>query len=251
MIQIGKPYELVSRDIQFDPTNGYETVERYEGNKTSILSLAAAFNTNGTRTSVTHKGPLYALVARMAALNGGNDPETPVDHYEIGCEFVQEDIIMSHKLLAAANDSVVTLRTWRNQIAELLKRDPPGQLQGVVDPGEQALYNAMARGQESIETRRITLSRVRTVSSNYSAQMVPLKDEIVWTTKKLAAVFLIPSLVADRLPGSPLPAAPVGTIWGWKLRAQEARFVMGTNKVQETQSWTFAAWTIITHDIVQ
>jgi hypothetical protein len=267
----------VSSEVVFDPKYGFTTRETYSGTQSTLSTLNATLILLGVRTSITQEGGRTFLNAFYALQDAsGNTPETPNDYYELETEYVQEsvwknDIVESKAaaLVAAGETAGDVLARWRRVIEAGMKGmrfsgvisadgDPefekvtdgplnPSSLTANLETDGLALYNLFLRDGDAYETTRQVLSRVRTISVAYSAQTVAQARPIIYTTSQLISVFGIPATIAARLPADPTEI-PSGTLWSWKQRRNTSRYEW-SGRVAEVMSWTFAAWSTVTHQL--
>lgn len=266
----------ISSEVVFDPKYGFTTRELYSGTPTTINTLNATLILLGVRTTVTTQAGRTFLTAYFGVQDSsGVTPETPNDYYELETEYVQESVWHNDKVesaarvVAAANGGAETtsgvLARWRRIIEAgmkgmVLSDDSNNQFnkitEGPVEPSSLApdlepfgldLYKDFVRDADTYETTRQVLTRNRTVSVAYSAQTVAQTRPIIYTTAQLIAVFGIPAAVAARLPADPTDV-PTNALWAWKQRRNTSRYEW-SGRVAEVMSWTFAAWSVLTHQL--
>jgi hypothetical protein len=247
---VGINIDLVSTTEQFDPTNGPTTVEEYLGTESACQT---AFNNAllfGGKPVLGKKGGAHSLTIRWAfpdQKNGG--VEVPNDVYTLDMEEVQPSI-WAHPTITRAADASGNPYTYRNTIEEFVKNpedfDP-------VDPVTTQLVQYLLRGGTSFASHTPVLSRQRTFSTKYPTRIKVVAVEPVYTPNGLVSTFGIPASVAAQLPDVPSPSAgatPTGTVWAWKLRRQNSRFVPALNKTEETMDWVFQAWASWVYPVV-
>lgn len=251
----------ISSEVVFDPKYGFTTREIYSGPPTSLNTLNTTLIALGVRTTFTQDAGRTFLNAFFALQDSsGNTPETPNDYYELETEYVQESV-WRNELVEALAGSTDTITKWSREIKHALvgrKLDANGvetsKVEGPLEPSvtgftgtELALYELFARDGDAYETTRQVLTRVRTISVAYSAQTVAQARPTIYTTANLIAVFGIPALIAARLPADPTET-PSGALWSWKQRRNTSRYEW-SGRVSEVMSWTFAAWSTLTHTV--
>jgi hypothetical protein len=251
----------ISSEVVFDPKYGYTTRETYSGPQASLATLNGTLQLLGVRSAITQEGGRNYLTAHYALQDAsGNTPETPNDYYELETEYVQESV-WKNDLVEALAANLTVLSKWRREIESAMKGrlvDSNGvetsKVEGPLDPattgfsGDQlSLYQLVLRDGDAYETTRQVLTRVRTISVAYSAQTVAQARPIIYTTAQLVAVFAIPAIIAARLPADPTEV-PSGTLWSWKQRRNTSRYEW-SGRVSEVMSWTFAAWSTVTHKL--
>ncbi len=110
---------------------------------------------------------------------------------------------------------------------------------------EKAIYRMLVRDEIAYESTRQVLTRQRTISINYSAKVVAEARPVIYLTSDLITVFGIPSAIALRLPADPTDL-PQDHVWAWKQQRNTAKYEWN-GRVTEVASWTFAAWSYVTH----
>ena len=251
----------VSSEVVFDPKYGFTTRELYSGTQQSLATLNATLILLGVRTSITQEAGRTFLNAYYALQDAsGATPETPNDYFELETEYVQESI-WRNDLIESLAGNLATLSKWRREIEAAMKGrliNSTGieisKVEGPLDPattgfaGNQlALYQLVMRDGDAYETTRQVLTRVRTISVAYSTQTVAQARPTIYPTSQLIAAFNIPAVVAARLPTNPAET-PSGAIWAWKQRRNTSRYEW-SGRVSEVMSWTFAAWSTLTHKV--
>jgi hypothetical protein len=251
----------ISSEVTFDPRYGYQTREVYGGPQASLATLNATLQLLGVRTTISQSaGKTYLNAFFAVADASGNTPETPNDYFELETEYVQDSVWKNDKLESLAG-SLTTLAKWRREIEAAMKGrtiDSNGaetsKVEGPIDPAttgftgfQLVLYQLILRDADAYETTRQVLTRVRTISVAYSAQTVAQARPIIYTTAQLVAVFSIPAAIAARLPADPVEV-PSGALWSWKQRRNTSRYEW-SGRVSEVMSWTFAAWSEMTHQL--
>jgi hypothetical protein len=272
-IYLGTSPLKISSEVTFDPRYGYQTREMYSGTQASLAALNATLQLLGVRTTISQEGG-KTFLSVFYALADPAGVETPNDYYELETEYVQESTWKNNLVEAdaaavvAAGETVSSvLARWRRIIENALKGNiqtsatttdgvefekrtdgplAPSSLTSYLEPAGLALYELFLRDGDAYETTRQVLSRVRSISVVYSAQTVAQARPIIYTTAQLVSVFGIPAAIAARLPADPTEV-PRGTVWSWKQRRNTSRYEWN-GRVNEVMSWTFAAWSTVTHD---
>jgi hypothetical protein len=235
---------LVETSEIFDPAQGFQVQEEYQGTELGIDVLSNAVLLAGGRTTRTRKGGAHVLQVRWASLdqkNGG--PETANDNYSIECEEVQPSI-WEHPTVTFAADLSGDPYLWRKAVENFLKNPTPAAF-GNLSPEGQQVAQYLLRGGSVFASHIPVLSRQRTFSLQYTTKLKVEAVPAVYTTSAMVSSFGIPSAVAAQLPDNPTIAdgvTPSGTVWAWKIRRQNTRYVPALNKVEETIDWIFSAW---------
>jgi len=123
----------------------------------------------------------------------------------------------------------------------------------------RALFAQRRLGLEYDQVTRPTLIHTRTYSPIYNppidggdtrrprTQMEV--DRQIYSTNYLVAALDIPAITQSRLPPSTNPR-PKNTAWAWKPSELRTTFDRGSNRISETASFVFSAWTTLTHTLV-
>lgn len=277
-VTLGTAPLKISSEVSFDPRYGYQTRETYSGTAATINTLNATLTLLGIRTNTSFRGGRNYLEAYYAIDNTpGAAPETPTDFWELETEYVQESVWKNRKVEIAAQQAAAAGQTvlkvlagWRQVIEAAMKGkqltdfndDGTGifekQTEGPLDPAllasplnnnenALALYQLILRDGTAYETTRQVLTRSRQISINYATKAVAQSEPIVYSTQELVNEFQIPAAVAQRLPANP-SYQPSDTFWGWKQRKNTSRYEWN-GRVAEVMSWTFAAWSTVTHKL--
>lgn len=247
MPQIGASIKLVRTRRQFDPQQGWSTIEEWEGSRNACTNKQGEYAAVGIRSDLSHDGPKWRLNVTIGDIvrTGGED-ELPVDTWEIDTEWVQNSIYENPKVLELAG-TVVTLAAWREEITRAMKKTPPA-LDSQTPAGKVRLFEHIVRGVEAYESKRIVVSRVRTISVGYAGQFTCDAVDKIYTTARLVTTFGIPVAIANRLPPNP-SYVPANSAWSWKQRRSSSRFQLRVNKVEEVFDFVFAAWSTILYDL--
>jgi len=85
-------------------------------------------------------------------------------------------------------------------------------------------------------------------SGSLGLPQVPQSIPPVYTPASFIVAWNLPFSVYSMLPSVPIdprtgrPAAPAGTVWGWKQTNYSSSLIVKTNMVEQNISWTFAPY---------
>lgn len=242
MPQLGASIKLVRTRRIFDPQQGWSTVEEWEGSRNACTTKQSEYAGVNIRSDLSHDGPKWRLTVTIGEIQrGGGEDEQPVDTWTIDTEWVQNSIWENPNVILNAG-TIAELASWNAEIKRAMKKDPPA-LDTQTPAGKVVMFNMIARGIEAYESKRIVLSRTRTVSVGYAAQFALDAVETVYSTARLIQLYAIPAAISNRLPANP-PNPSAGFQWSWKQRRASSQFVLRSNKVEEVFDFVFAAWSI-------
>lgn len=239
----GQPdLRFIQREGNFNQDTGYEFVDLYSGPKAAVEAGFNQVSSQGyTCSKRRDRGPCWKLTVQV----GGN---FIADRWERAVEWIQVDLRQCPELIAAAGNEK-TLAEWIKDIDDSL---PPNTVTEITTPATKAaLWKYKARGGEAYETKRYILRLRRALPAEFIDQAdAPDATERVYSTATLATTFLVPPVVASKLPNAPAAAAPSDTIWGWRLRTDDVEIIPFKNVATEIREWVFAAWSTLFYTAV-
>lgn len=246
--------------------DGESYFEVWRGTRAQALAKASALRLAGFRVQRRKwSGPGYQVTGTISlapVAGGGSGSETPVDRWRITTQLAQLDMRSNPKLLAAFRAFVaeeyiesqlnINIQTADNLLAsggsvnDVGPSSPPNP---AADALGRKLFNLRARGTQSYELKRPVLTRIRTVSTNYANQFIMEAQPKVYTTAALIRDFGLPATIQQRLPATP-NEAPSDTVWAWLWQQQDSDTIPSLGRVEEMDSWVFAAWSTVLYDVV-
>ena len=249
---------------QFDPATGWKTVETWNGSKSQIAAIIQSFRDNGAATSVKNSGALWTLTVTWSLdynqdtnKQAGAPPaaEETLDTWDVDVEWAQEDVrsnpktiaalggefavAVAFKLIDAAIKAGLSLQAYLTSIGSTLV--PSSTL--------EKFYRLRARGVDTVEVKRPTISRKRTYTSAYTTPIQINAVETVYTTSALITNFSVPNIIQQKLPVTPV-VTQAEAAWGWRIRKQSGTFTVARNKIEETMDFVFAQWSTLLYDFI-
>jgi hypothetical protein len=221
----------------------------------------------GGRVSIDESGPISKATAVFSGNRNPNNPEqaafiptatgsteadsngeVPTDRFEIRSSRVDVSVfalplveLQAQAWVQTFGDGVTTA-LFKKQLEDAAKEgiEPPFNLDTF--PVAKAVYQMLARGQDTFPTTRISLSRIRTYSATYSRPTRIDAFPSAYRTSSLVQAFNIPLAVASALPlDPPLSDTPKNCTWAWYRDDHSQSYVPKNNHVEEHSSWVFGA----------
>lgn len=242
----GGSHGVVKIGYRFSQNEGYIQTFIEEGVPSYIQGRILSYSNNGYRVSQTGSGPYWRLQAeRPAPVQGINFME----RWEIRSEMLEKDLFS----LPAAQQEADTYPSGRADYRRNIEETAKGN-QTVVEgdlesyPFALKLIQELVRGVTSYETEYTILSRERTEPGpQAAAATLPVQlanARYIYTTAQLQALYNIPLDVMFTLPTVPSsfdPVSEINTMYGWRVREQEASISEDYN-VTTTEAFAFAQW---------
>lgn len=237
---LGANFTLVSSNASFDPLQGYQLTQRYEGTQDALLSLAGAFRLQGLKAEVSTENGKSVLTCVFGGMATQDPNVDPVDRYTLNNEFEQQSIWNNPYVINEALTLGGGMTSYKKFITDAVANEAEVTFAAnlVLAP---RVYRALVRGVDVFEVRTPTLTRTRTIPVNSSSRLIVSDLDTVWTTTALTRVFALPVTISSRLPTNPA-IIPEDSVWGWKLKEDSSEYVLAANKIQEERKWAFLAW---------
>lgn len=245
-----KAATLTHTDTQFVKGQGYVTTLEYRGGVDEINGLIPGLAFGGWEVDARIDPPWATLTATKQARSASQDQEV-YDRFTFSTEKVEPEIWS----LPAVDLEVQTVWVpntgdtfagYRKIIEDAIADGDEGLLPSEATyPTAWKVYRELARGGEAYEDEAFTATRERVVSLLYAGQRMGLRDNnasLIYTNDQWQTQFAIPSGLGVAFPDD-ARTAPDNTMWGWRSRRQEVRYLEG-RRVQIVQDWTFAAWSL-------
>lgn len=262
----GGPW-LVDVERVYEPREGDSIRETWKGTTDQLRSLQTIYNLSGCRTSFSKAAGRPVLYVTKGGGEDLGQTETPSEEWSIDTEFVEESLWTNRKIHALAGGSDDTIAEWRREIENALKGYEEGsdgtwssKLEGNTGPltptetgfttNELNIYKLMVRGATAFETERAVVSRTRTYGIQWVSGRMTISDvPIVYEPLTFYSTFNVPGAVRAQLPDTTSLTVPENTKWAWKVRSQNQKITYN-GKVEETMSWTLAAWSTLLYTVL-
>jgi hypothetical protein len=236
------------------------TIE-YRGTKDAIRLATLNWSNIGAKYSTNEDGPYASATVIFSGPTA--DPGDPIDAAtvpiagqetpDIRYEFRTDYLDVSLFALPAVADEAQSIgdpafykKTIEDAVAsgqQLTDVSPLANL-----PLARKVFQKLCRGEESFPVGRVSLSRVAMFSGSLGLPQVPQSIPPVYTPASFIVAWNLPFSVYSMLPSVPIdprtgrPAAPAGTVWGWKQTNYSSSLIVKTNMVEQNISWTFAPY---------
>lgn len=261
VIRIGdNSVQETEREVEYDPINGDQTVLIYEGEEGPINAFAAVARGLGKRAFVSRKvGPIYLCRVYDQEPTDGSD-EVAADRYQLDTEWAEIPIWEHPKVFDNARGFGIPaeqkLGFWRQHIEDALARKllPDDAEVITFDPAEYVLYLEMLRGFRAPLIKRPVLTRIRSISFQYSQPITVEPVQNIYSTARLVTEFNLPNDVARMIRNCNEDwidvDAPDGRVWGWQQRKDTRVAVVGKTRIEEQMDWVFSTWATLIYNYV-
>lgn len=240
----GGSHGVVRVAYRFSQKEGRIQTFTEEGVPDYIMGRANSYTNNGYKTKITGSGPYWKLQAERPS------PTNPfIERWEIRSEMLEKDLFSLPAAQREADTYPSGRADYRRNIEETAKGNQTiveGDLESY--PFALKLIQELVRGVTGYETEYTVLSRERTepgplvAGPTYPVQLANAR--YIYTTAQLQAIYNIPLSVMFTLPEVPPthdPAKEINTMYGWRVREQEASISEDYN-VTTTEAFVFAQW---------
>jgi len=236
------------------------TIE-YRGTKDAIRLATLNWSSIGAKYSTNEDGPYASATVIFSGPTA--DPGDPIDAAtvpvagqetpDIRYEFRTDYLDVSLFALPAVADEAQSIgdpafykKTIEDAVASGQQLTDVSPLTNL--PLARKVFQKLCRGEESFPVGRVSLSRVAMFSGSLGLPQVPQSIPPVYTPASFIVAWNLPFSVYSMLPSVPIdprtgrPAAPAGTVWGWKQTNYSSSLIVKTNMVEQNISWTFAPY---------
>ena len=244
---------LKSEEPSFDPDYGYSIRQVWTGTKAMVLSVLQQMAVQGYRARITKiTGGSWQCECQIPTI----PDDSKVDRFEIDTEWSQESVFrivgIEPEITQINLENVPSdwnLSKYRDAIEEDARNGKALRAPLGAYPLAFQLWQALARGQEAYELRRIVLRRRRSRPISWATPVILTAEENFYLTRVLIALFGIPPEIAQQLPPDPA-ATPSNSVWAWKARTDTSTFIPAFNRVEEQKEWVFSAWPTLFYNVV-
>ena len=228
----------------------------YRGSKDALRIQSLTWVNAGCKVSIDESGPYAtATVIFNGAASNPADPietqfqvgvglETGTFRYEFKTDYVEMSLFSLPAVMMEAA-KYVSVSQYRYDIENAVKNGQSLTINAQNFPLAQKIWAKLARGQESFPVSRVSLSKVGSFSGSTGLPQIPDAMPPVYSSARLAFDYQFPVSVQrlmPRPPSNPLLQPIPGTQWGWLQMNQSTSLIEKSNQVEQTQTWTFAAW---------
>lgn len=222
---------------QFDPETGDERVIHERGIPDDIYARANSWAANGRNVSVVRSGPYAdAVIRNIRGANGA----LYVERWGLRTESIVKSIWSKPEVMAEMEAFGPGKAEYRKGIEDAV--DSGDALGGhYLGPEAPLVLRELRRGVEGTEHEYLVMSRTINFELNFPPAPMQLKSvSIIYPTASLVALENIPADILFQLPADG-SSPPVQTMWGWRIREQEAE-ITDTYIGSHQTTWVYALW---------
>ena len=222
---------------EWSGSNGWQTVEVYEGTKDAILGLAQSLTASSGYTRIrvySTDNVAYRLNATIGGFDGP-ETETPTNSWEVHGMGIQEDIFNHPKSRALGEAQLGSIQDYLANPSKRQNSSP-----ALTTPDGHTLWNMVKNGQTSYQRSYFILRNTQTASS-YAALTYSLAGiEQVWTTAQLPLAEMPPEVSAF-VRAIPAETPATGFTFGWLKQSPQLTKTFGS-RGQLTTEWWLYSW---------
>lgn len=273
-------YIEVSRQYNNGEGTGRYITYKYRGSKDALRAASADWVRAGGKYQINEDGPYSEATVTYAGTNFNTenptfrppaDEEEPSTRYEFRTEYLDSSLFALPAVREEAKKWVQTYSSANITEADYfsaikLSGDDPKNnklnsitVNGVTTsanifpesqfPLAHQLVIRLARGQDSFQTSRVSLTRISSYSSLNGLPETPPIISAIYDGVNLANINFFPLSVRNVMPRPPANPnlTPSGTVWAWLKTNDSSSLVIKTNQVERNETWTFAAWDLFAY----
>lgn len=237
--------ERIARRVSYEylPDEGFFWVYYMDGTPKDIYSEAATLTSIGYDVWTSRSGPYVRLTARR---NRSSAFGNQIDRWTVSSEILEKDLFSMPEAITEMSAFTAGRAYYQRGIRNALKDESnlDTQFSAGTTPIAYKILEELRRGVEVFEHEYTILTRTRTFDRlnpfSLPENLQLNSNRTVYTTAQLQAVESIPPDVLFTLPTDP-STNPEQTLWGWRIREQQAEITSSTTGVHRT-SWVYAAW---------
>jgi len=261
-------YIEVSRQYNNGDGTGRFITYKYRGSKDALRLASADWVAAGGKYQITEDGPYSEATVTFAGTNfnpnsptvqGPLDEDDPSQRYEFRTEYLDARLFDLPAVRAEAKRFVTTFgsgSTVADYFAAIKSAgdDPKNNkltFSDVQFPLAAKLVVRLARGQDSFQTSRVSLTRISTYSARNGLPATPPIISAIYDSITLANRNGFPQVVRNVMPQAPLDPllTPDETAWAWLKTNDSTSLMIKTNQVERNETWTFAAWDLFAYPL--
>jgi hypothetical protein len=264
----GLAYIEVSRQYNNGDGTGRYITYKYRGSKDALRAASADWVAAGGKYQINEDGPYSEATVTFAGSQiDPNAPLSPVDpfqeepttRFEFRTEYIDASLFALPYVRAEAKRFVTTFGSGATEAdyfsaIKLAGEDPKNNKLTFSEsqfPLASQLVIRLARGQDSFQTSRVSLTRVSSFSARNGLPATPPIISSIYTGEVLAARNGFPDSVKTMMPKPPADPnlTPDGTVWSWLKTNDSTSLIIKTNQVERNETWTFAAWDLFAYPL--
>jgi len=276
LLPVTTGYLEISREYNSGDGTGRFITYRYRGSKDALRLASLDWVNAGGKYTITENGPYSeATVTYGGNQINPNNPivqveptlEQPSYRFEFRTEYYDASIFELPKAREEADKwvkfysiSTPPAPTESDYFSRIrLAGENPTEnkfeysVNGTEFPVAKELVLRWARGQQSFQSSRVSLTRISSYSALNGLPKTPPFISAVYSSTRLANGNGFPDSVASVMPVPPSDPAliPKGTVWSWLKTNDSTSLIIKTNQVERNETWTFGAWDLFVYPYYQ
>lgn len=265
-------YLEVSREYNSGDGTGRYITYKYRGSKDALRLASADWVSAGGKYTIVENGPY----SEATVVFGGNqiDPNRPLNfvdpeleqpsyRFEFRTDYYDASIFElpkareeSERWAKFYSISTPPAPTESDYFSKIkLAGENPNEnpfafeVNGTTFPIAKELVLRWARGQQTFQSSRVSLTRISSYSALNGLPKTPPFIASVYSSTRLANGNGFPDSVSAVMPSPPADPAmtPKGTVWSWLKTNDSTSLIIKTNQVERNETWTFAAWDLFVY----
>jgi hypothetical protein len=264
-------YIPISTEANNQEGTGLVVTYRYRGSKAALRLASYQWVAAGGKYSIVEDGPYSVATVTYSgpsAILKETNPqpitqsellgEEPATRFEFRTEYYDASIFELplarkesaewERFYSISTPPAPTKADYFSRI-RLAGEDPNSQsfqfeVNGTSFPVAKQLALMWARGQQSFQSHKVSLSKVSSYSALNGLPATPPIISSIYSGDYLAILNDFPDIVKAVMPKPPTTAilTPEGTTWAWLKVNDSTSLIVKTNQVERNETWTFAAW---------
>lgn len=266
ILPVDTGYIEVSRQYNNGDGTGRYITYKYRGSKDALRAASADWVAAGGKYQINEDGPYSEATVTYSGTNFNPntptaqapiDEDEPAQRYEFRTEYVDASLFELPQVREEAKRFVSTFGAGATEAdyfsaIKLSGEDPKNNKLTFSEsqfPLAGQLVIRLARGQDSFQTSRCSLTRISSYSARNGLPATPPIISAVYDGINLANINQFPTSVRTMMPKAPSNPnlTPSGTVWSWLKTNDSTSLMIKTNQVERNETWTFAAWDLFAY----
>lgn len=234
--------QLILEEPYYDSEAGQGLRREWKGSRNAINSVIASLPIGISWDIRKESGPVYVLSAKYPSF-GGLATEEVTMRVNVVTEIVEKDI-WAHPTVTAGLETLTTAQKiqFKTDVENIAETGDFADLANWAGDPERTtlafdMLDELAKGQTGYHDETISVRIMLSFDSTGAAPAQPIySSRMIYSTAQLP----LPAGLKFTLPNSANLTNVTGSVWGWKLRAQESEY--DGAKVVQTFEFTLAQW---------
>lgn len=234
----------------FDPTRGYQRIDRWESAGNNLWGIAAQMAALGIGYQFTPSAAKSVLIAQASGAEAGQ-PEATTDTWQIVGNEIQKDLFEHPRAAALDGPTIEKIRTNLENHKSPTTITPPFT-------GDAALvYDLEFRGTTHYAVGQYVLRHTTNVSNSYAVNVSDVNVERIYTTAQLITecanpnswAYPIPGRLQYKLQNITAPTVRSGYLWGWRKLPSTETTAAG-NRIEIVTEYWLEQWSTLIYSTV-